>query len=159
MDLETGDRLIISSNLEGSGPPMTSPHNVEFLSATSVLLTDRTENLLVRLDVNTGVRTVVSGGGVGSGDALNFPFDLVVSPAGTEAIISNLGTQTLLSINLSNGARTTIHTFDQNLAVPTQFPIYIEGLGDGRILESQVSEGLLSLFNPETSTRTFLLAE
>ena len=82
----------LTNNLDPSGAPnldtpedMTVDLNGNILTADQGLITGIPQ--IVRVDRNTGVRTLLSGPGVGSGPALDGPFSIAGEPNGNVLVV------------------------------------------------------------------------
>lgn len=109
VDLNSGDRSIISSTTIGNGPVFN------FASAlmadsdrNQILVTDFYQNTLVRVDPVTGNRSILSGNGVGSGPVLSLPNSIQLDNDNGRALITNNLSHALTSIDLNSGDRSFI---------------------------------------------------
>jgi sugar lactone lactonase YvrE len=111
VDLTTGARSVLSGPDHGSGPELVGPVDVVALDSPegkSLLVLDTTSEALVRVDIQTGNRTLVSGDGVGAGVPLNLPW-VMVHPAHEDRVIVSTGVlfdPSLIEVDLSTGDRT-----------------------------------------------------
>ncbi len=81
INLDTGDRDILSASGIGAGPVLFEPWSIGVESDGHILVTNAVANdALIRIDPASGDRTIVSGFGVGSGPDLLTPLYLDIVP-------------------------------------------------------------------------------
>lgn len=92
IDLATGDRRVVSSDLIGAGPEYAVPNDLHLLDPSTAWVTDNGLDAVLRVDLTTGDRTVWSGEGVGTGPAYRWPRGVAEGPDGTVLVVdSELG--------------------------------------------------------------------
>ena len=101
----------------GAGMRIENPSSMVLEQATgipsSLLITEPGAQMLVRMELANGNRTVISGGTVGVGTAFGIPGDVVLDrrpgAAGSALVLDlNSAAPAILSVNLSNGNRTAL---------------------------------------------------
>jgi MYXO-CTERM domain-containing protein len=112
LDTTTGIQTIISGGGVGSGPAISHPSGLEFDGTGNLLLehvpSPFLDGEILRIDPLTGNRTIVSGGGVGTGLPFgNTGSQLAVEPNGTILAISPLQLS-VLQIDPTTGNRTAL---------------------------------------------------
>lgn len=139
VDLATGNRTEVSGPHRGSGP---DPLSVESLalerSGESVLLFVNVivdvfpEDAVMRIDLATGDRSIVSGGSIGAGpDFFNVFPNLVLTRDARHAFVpDNPG---ILEVDLATGDRTLIAPSDPSLGPGISFISPFSAFGEERI--------------------------
>lgn len=95
----------VSSNSVGTGPTPYLPLCIAVHEGSSLLLGEAYQQRLLKVELATGNRTVVSSASVGTGDAI--PFTGVIStPAG--AVYAVAGSDKIYRVDMANGNRTVI---------------------------------------------------
>jgi hypothetical protein len=97
-------RFPLSNQLHGSGPRI-NPYAV-VAEAGYALIVDAFGRQLVRVELATGDRTVLSSAAVGTGTAFSFPSGLALDVIGDRALV--LDGATLLAVDLTSGDRSVI---------------------------------------------------
>jgi hypothetical protein len=81
----------LTNNLSPVGPNLDSPEDMAFDLNGNVVTADEGittgVSQVVRVDKNTGVRTLISGAGLGSGPALNGPYSIAVEGTGNILVL------------------------------------------------------------------------
>ena len=122
IDLATGVRTTLVGTNVGTGPRLVGPRAPVIERSggrpVSVLALDY-EDRVIRVDLHNGNRTLVSSNieGVGTGAGFITPFDMVLdtraASGGSSALV--LTSQTLHSVDLTNGMRTIITALNTTL--------------------------------------------
>jgi hypothetical protein len=129
VDLDSGDRTVISDENTGAGPLFFSvdPSIALDKGKNRALVVDGESglNALLTVDLSNGNRTKISDSSLGSGPPFNFPSDVAIDNANRRALVVNRGIQdefsgALLAVNLNGGNRSVIssnstgkgHSFD-----------------------------------------------
>jgi DNA-binding beta-propeller fold protein YncE len=112
IDPATGNRTVVSGAGVGSGTAFSLPFGVAVDSSTGAIYvtdagTGSGDAAVFRIDALTGARTLVSGGGVGLGFALDNPRGVLTTADG-RLIVSDLGSSALLTIDPTTGARSVL---------------------------------------------------
>ena len=112
VDLVTGDRTIVSSAgtspMTGTGIAIVNPTGIALDPAgKTAYLVDRFMSTLLRVDLATGDRTIVSSDsrGTGTGIALANPNGIALDPSG-KAYLLDLDLRALVGVDLATGNRT-----------------------------------------------------
>lgn len=103
---QTGDRTVVSggSNNIGSGPPLLSPLSGALAADGSLVLIDSFNQNVLRIDLVTGARRIVSGGSVGRGPSFDRLVGIIVGDDGTLFGLDN-GRRALIRIDPNSGNR------------------------------------------------------
>lgn len=105
IDLITGDRVLVSGEGRGAGPPLLNPSEIALNSNSTVgYVVDFGLNGIVRVDFNTGDRTLVSGETRGAGPGLVDSNSVVVNRAATFAYVTDSNSGLVVRVNLGTGA-------------------------------------------------------
>jgi hypothetical protein len=107
IDVGTGNRTVVSSNLVGTGPSIQNINDLVVAPNGDIYATAQNINSIVRIDPVTGNRTVVSGPGVGTGTGFSAAVGLTRTPAG-DFYVYDANVETVTLINGTNGNRTVI---------------------------------------------------
>ena len=112
IDATTGTQTILSGAGVGSGPAIVGPIDVEFDRSGSLLLAQLPAALspgeILRVDPLTGNRTLLTGGGIGSGPGMgDFGSQIAVEANGT-ILSADAGYASLLAIDPTTGNRTVL---------------------------------------------------
>jgi DNA-binding beta-propeller fold protein YncE len=156
IDLATGNRRLLSSDL-GSGPGLVRPQHGRFDPAgRRLLVTDRMLNAVLAVDVDTGNRTLISGGGAGTGTAFDSPIAVDINAARTTAYVLDMGLDCIFSVDLSTGNRTVLSGNGQGSGVALDTPrdmvfdetngrLLVADFETDAIIEISVSTGIRSI--------------
>ncbi len=109
MDLATGLQTVLSSNtVPDSNVALLSEPIDAVLDSTNnrMLLVDRVADAIISIDLTSGVRTLVSGAGAGSGTALNQPLSIAYDEANNRALVfDRAGSRGIIEVDLATGVR------------------------------------------------------
>ncbi len=132
IDLDTGERTILSSDDVGLGPEFSEPVSVVVDTAGSrVLVLDENLAAVLAVDVASGNRTVLADADEGAGDDFAGPVAMVLDSANERLLVLDIDNSpapdparvALYAVALSNGDRTLIADADTgegpDLAQPT----------------------------------------
>ena len=112
VDLATGNRSILSSNETagaGAGPPLITPVGVALgANPGEAFVADRGMGAIVRVDLATGDRTVVSGGEIGSGVPLPALEALAAHPDGQRLFVTDATHLVPILVDVVNGERSLV---------------------------------------------------
>ncbi len=117
VNLDSGDRTVISDENTGAGPLFFSvdPSIALDKGKNRALVVDGESglNALLTVDLSNGNRTKISDSSIGSGPPFNFPTDVAIDNANRRALVVNRGIQdefsgALLAVNLNGGNRSVI---------------------------------------------------
>lgn len=111
IDLDTGDRTIISDNTIGAGPFFSVPRGVAVDAPNHrALVVDREGEELMAIDLDTGDRTIISNAATGSGRALGDARGIALDQARARVLVvgDTGGGAALISVDLATGDRTSI---------------------------------------------------
>jgi hypothetical protein len=167
IDPASGDRTLVSGSGVGAGPPFVMEHmislpllNVDRIGGTAYVLdfaAEWYERRLLAVDLATGDRTLISGGGAGSGPPLTDGNDMVLDPLRQRALVAT--TNSILAVDLVSGVRSE---FSGPSAGAGPVLGYIENLAwdaqADRALALRVSNGILMAVHGATGDRTQLYA-
>ncbi|MGB5255966.1 MAG: hypothetical protein WBN44_01825 [Woeseiaceae bacterium] len=107
IDLDTGDRQVISDSSIGTGPNINNTWDMEFDSANGRLLTvDLTTNAVYSVDIATGDRAVVSSPTRGNGVSFTSPTTLALDPSNNRVFVYDI--DRLYAVALDSGDRTVL---------------------------------------------------
>jgi hypothetical protein len=102
----TGARSVLSSNAVGAGPALTFTNRVRVLNGVIYLLDD---NRVLSVDAITGSRTLISGGGRGTGTAFARAQSVTTDTTSGSLMVLDqdyAGTGALIRVDLATGNRT-----------------------------------------------------
>ncbi|MFV1967442.1 MAG: hypothetical protein ACC628_18590 [Pirellulaceae bacterium] len=168
VDPMTGDRTLISGNSTGSGPNFVSLQDVAVDEKGNIFVTNL-NNLetiggsLMRVDAATGDRTLVTGGGVGSG-----PFPEFSSPRGIDLdqdgnILVTVKERAVVRVLPETGERVAVSGLDFSEGEPffdTALGIAISAQGDIFVMDDEgdgeTLEDMLFRVDPSTGKRTIV---
>lgn len=106
VDLETGDRNIVSDSSHGFGPKFDYPQAVQIASDDSVAYVADDRNLsLFQVDLSNGNTTVISAKGVGDGPMFSRVHSLAIDMSGENVYIADPVLKSIFAINLKTGHR------------------------------------------------------
>jgi hypothetical protein len=113
VDLDSGKRTDFVPAGVGAGPQLKAPAGLSYLAnatgAGKLLLCDSSLGAVFSVDLETAERTIVSGVGVGTGTALDFPTDTALDTTtegeGQRLLVVDAELQALVGVNLSTGER------------------------------------------------------
>lgn len=109
VDLDTGDRTLISGPERGSGPALGNPKDVALDPAGNrALITDWVLGGLVAVDLATGDRTLVSTPATANGPTLELPDGVSLDAAQGRALLVDRMRGVLLAVDLDTGERTLL---------------------------------------------------
>ena len=115
VDTTTGNRTVISSATVGTGPSMNLPVDVALGAGGNLIVNNLVElgsTTLLGVDPASGNRTLISGGGVGTGPGLgDYPGQLGIAANATiytNQITVSLGQTPVLAIDPATGNRTIV---------------------------------------------------
>ncbi|MGI9331990.1 MAG: hypothetical protein ACR2RL_02430, partial [Gammaproteobacteria bacterium] len=107
VDLETGDRTVISDNRVDTTTDVVSPRTVAVdVAGNRALVVDDLLDSVVALDLTTGDATALSDSG--AGPALRDPRDSFVDTANNRVVVADRQLGALVGIDVANGARTVV---------------------------------------------------
>ncbi len=112
VDATTGDRSVVSSNSVGSGPAFgsSSPRGVAVDDAAGdAFATDISNDVLLRIDLDTGDRSIASGATVGTGPAFGNVISMARESTGSLLVTDN-GLNEVLRVDSTTGSRTVLTT-------------------------------------------------
>lgn len=113
VDTLTGDRTVISDDVTGTGPFLTTIEGMVYNNASGLILViDSVEDALISVDPATGDRTIVSSA-LHAGDTFFAPRGVDLDEANNQALVIDEGTGAtstikLLMVDLDTGIRTLI---------------------------------------------------
>ncbi len=108
INLLNGDRTIVSNANRGTGPNFINPVALVFNpAAQNILVLDNSSGrkIIIQADLDTGVRTNMSGVNVGTGDQLSNPRDMVINANSNALFITDTAYNGLRRVDLANGNR------------------------------------------------------
>ncbi|MEK6239221.1 MAG: hypothetical protein N2C14_31270, partial [Planctomycetales bacterium] len=132
VDLDSGDRTLISGGGVGSGPALVNPTGMLLDASGNILLTNRgsgADNLL-RIDVATGNRSLVSGATLGSGPNFATPNDLDLDPASGLLFVTNQAANSVYAVDPVTGNRTVVSN-GVGSGAPFQTPVGLQFINSG----------------------------
>jgi len=111
IDLSTGDRTVLSSDVVGSGAPFVDPRVAALdESRGEALFWDEGRAAIVRVDLSDGDRLVLANGTTGAGPDLTSVRAMLVDAAGDRLLLADVTAigAAILSVDLATGDRTLI---------------------------------------------------
>lgn len=108
INIENGNRTIISSDTVGNGSNYRLPNGLVAESGSSLLIVDALNSRIVRTNIKSGDNFEVSGSQVGLGERLQQPRDIALSDNKKTAYVTDLDRKAILSIDLTTGNRQII---------------------------------------------------
>ena len=158
IDVESGDRTVLSSDTVGSGDAITQGANIAFDSTTNTLLVlDQggpfgASSRIFSVDTINGNRTIVSdamAASVFEGFAVDF--------TGNRAFTVNRTNQVIESIDLSTGSRTNVSGNGLGLGVAFGSPEYLAfNQNNGQVLVGDAGLDAIFSVDPSTGDRTIV---
>jgi len=107
VDLDTGDRTVLSGLGRGSGVGLVGPGPLELDTARNRVYVSDFGRAIVAIDLATGARTTVTGAGVGSGPAIE-PNWIAFDPVADRILVTDFETRTLFAVEPVTGARSLV---------------------------------------------------
>lgn len=117
VDGVTGDRILLSSAIAGSGPNFVNPRNLALDASGQILVSDSNVSpaapgMIFRVDPLTGARTIVASDTVGAGRDLEVPVGLGIDQNGN-IIVLDFAPGIILSIDPTTGDRAIVSSSQQ----------------------------------------------
>jgi len=110
IDLNNGNRTIVSDATTGTGPALANPRDLVFDAPNNrLLLADGTLDAILAVDVASGDRVVLSDPNTGTGTVLGTPENIALDSANNRVLVSDQ-TRGVFVIDLATGDRTVIHS-------------------------------------------------
>ncbi|MDZ7645563.1 MAG: hypothetical protein U5K76_15875 [Woeseiaceae bacterium] len=111
------------------------------------LVIERPQGLLLAVDLDDGTRTVLSGGGIGSGAALNSPRDVVLDAAGNRALLVDWQLDALIAVDLASGERTVVSNNSTGSGPVLDGPqsLALDSAGNRVLVVSTINDALMSV--------------
>ena len=106
VNLDSGDRTVVSNASRGSGPAFSVPKGLAVDPTGIAYVSDTGLRAVLRVDLLTGNRTIVADADTGTGAALGAPIALLRDPANDRLLV--FGNDTLVTIDLATGDREAI---------------------------------------------------
>ena len=138
--LDTGNRSLISrggDDAMGSGDPFVNPRGLALDSTNNrVFVVDDGLDAIVSVSLATatlGDRTIFSRGGdsaVGSGDAFDAPYDIVLDSANNRLLVTDSGLDAIVSVSLASGTQGNRTIFSRGDSTPDDGDDTAVGSGD-----------------------------
>lgn len=157
VDLDTGDRTPLSNYSVSEGIPFTSPYSVGVQTLQNrALIVDFYSSSLYDVDLANGNRKVLS---TDQSDLNLRPYHLDINTEGDRAVIMSAPSQdTLLSIDLDTGSRSTISHGLAGTGTDLIYPVSLASASNDRllVLESNKIESRLVWLNLNTGNRRTL---
>jgi Bacterial Ig domain/Cadherin domain/PQQ-like domain len=109
IDLDSGDRSILSDDNTGAGTNLIIPVAIELDSANNrALVVDSSLDALIAIDLASGNRTTLSDASTGSGSNLSIPNGIALDSANNRALVVDRVLDALIAIDLASGNRTIL---------------------------------------------------
>jgi DNA-binding beta-propeller fold protein YncE len=141
VDLESGDRTIVSDDVHGEGPTLSGPRALAMdTSRGRVLVTCSRPEVggIYAIDLDSGDRSVVSSASRGSGPEISFATEIVADALSDRAFV--VDSHQLFAVDLNNGDRTEVlHSRD------LLGGIVLDPSGEHLIVLSLTANGVLSI--------------
>ena len=165
IDLQTGERTILSNNDVGNGPGLGFPESLALDTANNraiVLDVDFPAATVLTVDLNTGDRNIVAGPGVGGGAGLAGSQAITLGN-GNIAYLANPSLAGVLALDLSTGDRSIISRSNPNAGASIgsgpamSFPVAIafDSLNNS-ILLADTNLGTVFAVDPNNGNRTIV---
>jgi streptogramin lyase len=176
VDPDSGDRTVVSGCVDaecsatvGSGPSFEGPQDIAVLSDGALAVVDNFLNAVLRVDLDSGNRTLVSGcvdiacsATVGSGPAFVSPGALAIEPDGTLVLV-DVFLNAVVRI-LANGNRIiasgcvdiTDCTDIVGAGPPFLFPWSIAAQADGSLIVADILREAILHVDPDTGDRILI---
>lgn len=158
VDLETGDRTVLSDNTEGSGKNFYLPDVVVFDADHERALVGQSRlNGLFSVDLDTGVRTIDFSISSGSGQAFSRPKSIVLDADHNRVLVANFGKDALIGVDIETGTRSLLSGSSKGRG-PDFGDVTSITLDNAnrRILVVDIELEALVAVNPKTGDRTIL---
>lgn len=139
---------IVSDPVRGSGPDWNNPTGIVIEPGDqTAIVADDGGSAIIRVDLATGDRTIVSGLGIGSGPPFQSPSDVAFHPSGASVMVPDFAADTILDVNLTDGSRTVL--FDESIgsgvAIVGPGSVNVDGVGNRAIVVSQIMSGVYAI--------------
>jgi Big-like domain-containing protein len=109
IDLDSGDRSILSDDNTGAGTNLIAPVAIELDSANNrALVLDNNLDALIAIDLDSGDRSILSDDNTGAGSNLIAPVAIELDSANNRALVIDISLGALIAINLDTGNRNII---------------------------------------------------
>lgn len=112
VDLDSGERTLISSAMKGNGPEFRTPLNLDInADATTAYVADASLPGIVKVDIATGNRTVISSNTMGTGPTFGVIRDVALDEDGGRLFVASPGTDgwALIAVDLVTGDRAQVY--------------------------------------------------
>ncbi len=152
VDPTTGNRTVFSGGATGSGQAFVTPFGAAIASNGSVYVSDAGDQagdgFIVKIDPATGNRTLISGLGVGSGDA--FSEIRGIATTGGNVYVTDVANQAVYQIDPTTGARTIIYDATHGTGPALGAPLGITVDSQGNLLVADAGDQEVIKINPQT---------
>lgn len=158
IDPDSGARTVLSGAGVGSGTAISAATGLAVDSATQsayLIHQPAGQPELMRVDLATGDRKTISGGGAGSGPDFEFPAGVALVPGGATALVGELLDDALLAVDLATGARSVLSGASRGSGPPLDSPASIAVRGDGALAWVVCRAAILAV-NLVTGDRTIV---
>ena len=125
LDILTGDRKILTDSYVGSDPAIHSTSFVVNSEQTLAFALNIDFNTLVKINLLTGARELVSGGGIGTGSSFQYPTDLFLDESTNTIYVIAGRSNALFKVDLNTGNRSIISSTSQGTGQNFIFPAYL----------------------------------
>ncbi|MEM9491239.1 MAG: YncE family protein, partial [Myxococcota bacterium] len=152
-DPDTAEPRVVSSDAVGTGPQFYAiiAMDVDWAGNRAVALSNGEEgDVLMSVDLTTGDRAIVAGGGVGSGPSLFGAVAVAVDPASNRAYLPDFFSQQLVAVDLSTGDRMNV------AAIPAQPRSIILDAAGERVLIGSSADGSVTAVDLTSGAATVL---
>lgn len=102
VDLGSGALTMISEGDTGGG------HVALDVAAGQALIASPAQQMIMRIDLDTGARTILSRQFPGSGPRLQSPAAVALAPSGQHVLVTDVGQSALLTIDMATGERSVL---------------------------------------------------
>lgn len=124
VNLENGNRTLLSDSGTGVGTPLQSPWSIVLdPSDNRALVADSSTDAIHAVDILTGNRTIVSGVSLGSGIGLAAPFDIDFDAQSNAVYVVDASLKALLRVDLNTGDRSIVSNSTRGAGTAFRSPI------------------------------------
>lgn len=144
VNLQSGDRTIVSSASVGTGPNITINNSLTLAidsTETFAYFSDSATDEIIQVNLSNGNRTVISSSVVGTGTAMSYVMDTMVSPDDSILYASDATLKVVFAIDIATGNRTIISSASVGSGANFANVYYLaKGLQDDHIFVSTGSK-------------------
>jgi sugar lactone lactonase YvrE len=159
VDAATGNRTILSGAGTGTGTAFVLPFGVAIGAGGNIYVADAGDaagdGFILRVNPLTGARILISGQGVGSGDAFGNIRGIAVGSDGS-LIVTDLANQAIYRVDPTTGLRTILSDATHGTGLALMAPEGVTIDRNGKILVADAGDASILQIDPLTGNRTLI---